>query len=56
MSDEAPGDPSQAVADFALARLRVDALFTRDSQGDLVTINELEPDPRRGLRRASTSA
>ncbi|MCA9881102.1 MAG: hypothetical protein KC442_25060, partial [Thermomicrobiales bacterium] len=48
MSDEAPGDPSQAVADFALARLRVDALFTRDSQGDLVTINELEPDPPPG--------
>lgn len=48
MSDAAIGDPSQAAADFALAQHRVDALFTRDRQGDLVTINELEPDPPPG--------
>ncbi len=34
--------------DLALARLRVDALFTRDALGDLVSINELEPDPPPG--------
>jgi RimJ/RimL family protein N-acetyltransferase len=48
LSDEAVGDQPQADADFALARLRVDALFTRDNQGDLVNINELEPDPPPG--------
>jgi RimJ/RimL family protein N-acetyltransferase len=45
LSDEAAGDQSPAEADFALAQLRVDALFTRDSQGDLLTLNELEPVP-----------
>jgi hypothetical protein len=45
LSGLAAGDQAQADADFALAHLRVDALFTRDAQGDLVTINELEPDP-----------
>lgn len=34
--------------DLAMARLRVDALFTRDARGDLVRINELEPDPPPG--------
>jgi RimJ/RimL family protein N-acetyltransferase len=48
LSDEAFGEEQQASRDFALARLRVDALFTRDSQGDLVNINELEPDPPPG--------
>lgn len=48
MSNETAGDQSQAAADFALACLRVDALFTRDAQGDLVNINELEPDPPPG--------
>lgn len=45
MSDEALEHQSQADADFALARLRVDALFTRDARGDLLTLNELEPIP-----------
>jgi hypothetical protein len=48
LSDEAAEHQAQADADFALARLRVDALFTRDAQGDLVSINELEPDPPPG--------
>lgn len=39
---------SAPVDDLALAQLRVDALFTRDAQGDLVSINELEPDPPPG--------
>ncbi len=34
--------------DLALARLRVDALFTRDARGDLVSIKELEPEPPPG--------
>lgn len=45
MSDEAAGDQPQADTDFALAQRRVDALFTRDRQGDLLTLNELEPVP-----------
>ncbi|MFN8662770.1 MAG: GNAT family N-acetyltransferase [Thermomicrobiales bacterium] len=45
MSDQAAGDQTQAEADFALALQRVDALFTRDRQGDLLTLNELEPVP-----------
>ncbi len=45
MREEATGDQPQAETDFALAQLRVDALFTRDSQGDLLTLNELEPVP-----------
>jgi hypothetical protein len=48
LSDETVAKSSQAEADFALARLRVDALFTRDARGDLVSINELEPDPPPG--------
>ena len=44
MSD-AVGEPSYAEADFALAHRRVDALFTRDGRGDLLTLNELEPVP-----------
>ena len=45
MSGTAPDDRSQAEADVALARLRVDALFTRNPQGGLLTLNELEPVP-----------
>lgn len=48
MSGEAAGDQPQAGADFALARQRVEALFTHDVRGDLVSINELEPDPPPG--------
>jgi len=42
---ETVGVLSQANADLALAQRRVDALFTRDRQGDLLTLNELEPVP-----------
>lgn len=42
---ETAGEPSQANADLELARRRVDALFTRDACGNLVTLNELEPAP-----------
>ena len=42
---ETVGEPSPAEADLTLARRRVDALFTRDHQGNLVTLNELEPVP-----------
>ena len=45
MSDGAAGDQQRTDADFALALRRVDALFTRDRQGDLLTLNELEPVP-----------
>jgi hypothetical protein len=45
LSGETAGDQSLAETDFALAQQRVDALFTRDSQGDLLTLNELEPVP-----------
>lgn len=45
MSGEAPEEQPPADADFALARQRVDALFTRDSRGNLLTLNELEPLP-----------
>jgi RimJ/RimL family protein N-acetyltransferase len=45
LSDGAAGDQQRTDADFALALRRVDALFTRDRQGDLLTLNELEPVP-----------
>lgn len=45
MSDGAVGGASHAEADLALAQQRVDALFTRDDRGDLLTLNELEPVP-----------
>lgn len=45
MSDDAVGEQGQASADFALANRRMDALFTRDGQGDLLSLNELEPVP-----------
>jgi RimJ/RimL family protein N-acetyltransferase len=45
LSGAAAGGQSSAEADFALAQQRVDALFTRDAQGDLLTLNELEPVP-----------
>jgi GNAT superfamily N-acetyltransferase len=45
LSDKATGDQSRTQTDFALAQQRLDALFTRDRQGDLLTLNELEPVP-----------
>jgi GNAT superfamily N-acetyltransferase len=45
LSDKAVGEQPQADAELALARRRVAALFTRDSQGELLTLNELEPVP-----------
>ena len=45
MSYVAVGNHSQAESDFVLALQRVDALFTRDRQGNLLTLNELEPVP-----------
>jgi hypothetical protein len=40
-----PAAPEKAPADLALATQRLDALFTRNADGDLFTLNELEPVP-----------
>lgn len=45
MNDDAVGEASHAEEDLDLAHRRMDALFTRDGRGDLLTLNELEPVP-----------
>lgn len=45
MNDDTKAALARADADLALVRRRVDALFTRDDLGNLLTLNELEPVP-----------